>query len=1152
MKKYMYYIIVFITITFFVIQRSFAQVAEYKSEFPRILPMSPNAASLGEYGKVPIEYFNGKVNVNIPLYEIAFANTKLPISISYSSSGIQVAQEASWVGLGWALNAGGCITRQCIGGDDFNDLNILSYIYNGDYINSLKDPEVLKFNSATQDQLKNYDTDPDIFNFNFGNYSGSFFFANDQVVINTTYGYEACVKNSKSYLKAYYNKNNNSWLVIDGDGIKYFFGGSESSRDYTSANYSLDFVTYSEDARIPDPPTLNGIVPYGTATSAWLIDSIIAPNDEKIEFLYVSERITTVTHTDEDIRIKHADVYGSSAYCSDAKDRFNYFSHSNAEIKQMLLSEIKFNTGYIKFHTTDRYDLDPANLDDKEAQKLSSIEIFNLVDDNIKTYNFLYSYLGNTSFSSTCRLLLTELIEGYVNNKSNNIFVEKCKHIMSYDQGYLPPKDSRQTDIWGYYNESIAPESWNTKNKNITSEGTGMISRFIVGTNQFFYGRDRSSNESVIQHGMLKSIQYPTGGKTEFQYELNEFSNVFDLGYKSTTIGNIGLKYQVNGNSPNYSFSEVPNYKSTFMDFSIPKETTIMMKLELKSIFPMQCIYPINFANIMILKFNPETLIYEYYDEIGFTLNTSLSPESILSTNVSITLSAGQYKFEMVPFEYLNGTVSFPNAPINSNLFLDTYLSSLDVNTVSKGGGLRIKEISDIFTDNGLNTKTNHKKFNYIKSEISTGYLFVTPQLSRLYLCEYYPDNPFNNGIIQLPIFEYILFKANSYETLNPLFVSGEVGYSYVEELFFSEENEGKIIYEFNIEPPFSNPNIPNFCHISGGLNGMPDKIICYNRFGDKIKKDEFYYKISSGNVATGLSKFKTHQWITPEGGNKAVSCYLYTFYELKSEWIQKTQEKTTTYYNEENDSIITFTKYQYEPVNYLINKTSVVDNHGDTINNIIKYPTSFTEDLYQLMVGKNLVNLPVEISKYKNGSMLEKKYTTYSDEFIEGLYLPKHITYKQKETENDTIIKYHKYDPKGKPIFATIKDLETIGYLWCYKSHYPIAEIKNISYLELETTAKSLFSISSIDELSRLTIPDEEKLMNGSLQKAFPNALVTTYTYKPLVGMTSKTDPRGVTTYYEYDDFGRLKATYIGEKDENGNEVRKLVTGSFDYHYRE
>jgi YD repeat-containing protein len=82
------------------------------------------------------------------------------------------------------------------------------------------------------------------------------------------------------------------------------------------------------------------------------------------------------------------------------------------------------------------------------------------------------------------------------------------------------------------------------------------------------------------------------------------------------------------------------------------------------------------------------------------------------------------------------------------------------------------------------------------------------------------------------------------------------------------------------------------------------------------------------------------------------------------------------------------------------------------------------------------------------------------------------------------------------------------------------------------------------MNDLSSSIIPPEQILINiNNLRTQLPDAQITTYTYKPLVGMTSMTDPRGVKIFYEYDDFNRLKCI----KDNNGNIIQK-----FDYHYKE
>ena len=55
--------------------------------------------------------------------------------------------------------------------------------------------------------------------------------------------------------------------------------------------------------------------------------------------------------------------------------------------------------------------------------------------------------------------------------------------------------------------------------------------------------------------------------------------------------------------------------------------------------------------------------------------------------------------------------------------------------------------------------------------------------------------------------------------------------------------------------------------------------------------------------------------------------------------------------------------------------------------------------------------------------------------------------------------------------------------------------------------------------------------------------AQMTTYTYEPLVGMSSMTDLNGLTTTYEYDEFQRLQLV----KDPDGN-----IIHHYQYHYKE
>ena len=86
------------------------------------IPSSPEAALLGRFGDIPIGYYTGTANISIPIYTIKEAGVEIPIQLRYHSSGIKVADEATWVGLGWDLSPGGEIIQEVRGKRDDEEI----------------------------------------------------------------------------------------------------------------------------------------------------------------------------------------------------------------------------------------------------------------------------------------------------------------------------------------------------------------------------------------------------------------------------------------------------------------------------------------------------------------------------------------------------------------------------------------------------------------------------------------------------------------------------------------------------------------------------------------------------------------------------------------------------------------------------------------------------------------------------------------------------------------------------------------------------------------------------------------------------------------------------------------------------------------------
>ncbi len=135
-----------------------------------------------------------------------------------------------------------------------------------------------------------------------------------------------------------------------------------------------------------------------------------------------------------------------------------------------------------------------------------------------------------------------------------------------------------------------------------------------------------------------------------------------------------------------------------------------------------------------------------------------------------------------------------------------------------------------------------------------------------------------------------------------------------------------------------------------------------------------------------------------------------------------------------------------------------------------------------------------------------------------------------------------HKYDRLGnRPIeVSKNKESKRTILIWGYNNQYVIGKIENATYTGMPIgNIESLFwQINQISSFSNTEDSENEELiLRNMLQELmlnnfFSKAQLTTYTYDPLIGMTSSTDEKGYTIFYEYDSFNRL--LFIKDKDGN------------------
>lgn len=472
------------------------------------VPASPEAQAFTKYGNTPVNLFTGSPGINIPIVSLKGREIEVPISLTYDASGIKVEQIATWVGLGWNLNAGGMVTRQTNGNpDDYLASPITHPAYFPFYSTTVKnDYEFVKNFTATENStyapgeltryfnfMKNVvnstpkmEIQPDTYSFHALGISGTL------IIDYTTYA-AWCVEHPEIKAVPTFQehgaipiKNIIGWTITDASGNIFYFQLTEET--YTYDNNSND-----------DEKWYN---------SAWLLTKIESKNKrDVIEFNYgaKSQWEQPQLAGRGDMRIDYLNT--NFGIDSDIPSVPPVYKISQSELTSIYINGNKsaqFISGV------------QSRMDLAGRKSLVEVQIFDQNESMINRFKLIQTYFGNTGETDEKKLRLKlDKVEIH----GDTIATDPQNYQFAYFGASLPSRESFAQDFWGYSNGAIYNTNLIPYNYDYDKVNAG------------FTGADRKPNTSYGAIGTLKSITYPTKGKTEFTYALHR-SNEPSFSYK--------------------------------------------------------------------------------------------------------------------------------------------------------------------------------------------------------------------------------------------------------------------------------------------------------------------------------------------------------------------------------------------------------------------------------------------------------------------------------------------------------------------------------------------------------------------------------------------------------------------------------------------
>ncbi|HTN08698.1 DUF5977 domain-containing protein [Agriterribacter sp.] len=687
---------------------------------------------------------------------------------------------------------------------------------------------------------------------------------------------------------------------------------------------------------------------------------------------------------------------------------------------------------------------------------------------------FSFSSSRYDNFTNFVKLDSLKILNGSETDSSQ-------KYLFTYYNNLSLPNNAeieKMTDWWGFYNQSTYSSI--LPSMNITIQGTtaGTYTYSIGGPNA-----NRSPSELHTKNYMLESIRYPTGGKTKFEYELNKYydNGVKDAGgLRITKISNYNNDTLIGFKSYKYGIGENGYGIAVLKVGQLPHFSFSNLYVSVDEIFQ-----PTSYRGT---SYNAR-----FSTELQGALSSPVCYEQVTEYTRDPTNNIGKTVYKYNYQNPTHGIYSPQNSEDNTyNLYLDKHNGW--------SFGKLIEKVDYKREQNGSYTEVQRLRNTYLD--------FKKEEIRGLRLRRYCYSSQGSNDMS-----EYIVNYS-----LTDIYPNYQFGFYYI------ESGDKKLYKSENIQ--YSGTDSVKTVTLFYYTNTdylEPTRTVRYGSKGDSlVLLNRTPLDKSIIHASTPLSSTAS------EALDSMVSRNILANVQSEEFLNNTLKRKVLIAYKLQNSKIVTQHEIYEQIKTNLIEKITEFLNFDNT-GNILQQQK--TNDVTQSFIWD--YNSTYSVTEATNADVADIAYTsfesdgkgnwTYSGSPAPDVTAPTgkkiydlssgNIT-KSINSATTYIISY--WRPTGLP---TLTISGTI-------TGYPISgrTVNGWKYYEHKISAQNTATISGSGNI------DELRLYPAS-------ALITTYTYEPLIGMTSQCDVNNRITYYEYDGFGRLALV----RDQDKNIIKKL-----------